>query len=239
MLIYPKRCSDHTIAVRRQPNKQAGVTLIELMVAMAISLVVSTALVMLMANTLGTGTQTIRMTRMTQEMRSAMQLMTRDLRRANYHVGALNCFGNIDCNPDSTKIKVITPEGGDCFRFWYDRQTTAGPDAGAFQLFTRSGVNVLQMTTEDDASVSCGDDWGVANDITDPSFMNVTAFTVSNADSYNEVISEDSDTQTVSKIRLTLTAALLNTPADVPISKTIEDVILVRNHIYCPGGTCP
>lgn len=219
--------------------KQSGVTLIELMVAMVISLVVSGSLVMLMANTMGTGTQTIQMTRLTQEMRSAMQLMTRDLRRANYHVGALNCFGNIDCNPDTSKIKVITPEGGDCFRFWYDRDPTAGPDAGAFQLFTRSGVNVVQMATEDNATVTCGSDWGASRDITDPSFMNVTSFVVSNADSYNEVISEDSDTQTVSKIRLTLTAALLNTPTGIPVTKTIEDLILVRNHVFCPSGTCP
>jgi prepilin-type N-terminal cleavage/methylation domain-containing protein len=238
MLKYSKKRPNHTMT-GKQPNKQQGVTLIELMVALAISLVVSTALVMLMANVMGTGTQTIQMTRMTQEMRTAMQLMTRDLRRANYHVGALDCYGNIDCNLYPLKIKVITPEGGDCFRFWYDRQTTAGPDAGAFQLFTRSGVSVVQMTTADNASVSCGNDWGVANDITDPSFMNVTAFTVSNADSYNEVISEDSDTQTISKIRLTLTAALLNTPTGVPVSKTIEDLIMVRNPVFCPAGTCP
>lgn len=227
------------MALRWQPIKQQGVTLIEMMVAMAISLVVSTALVMLAANTMGMGTQTIQTTRLTHEMRTAMQLATRDLRRANYHVGAMDCYANINCNPDSTKIKVITPEGGDCFRYWYDRQTTPGPDAGAFQLFTRSGVNVVQMATTDDASVSCGNDWGVANDITDPSFMNVTAFTVSNTDSYNQVISEDSDTQTVSKIRLTMTAALLNTPTSVPVSKTMEDLIMVRNPILCPGGTCP
>ena len=218
---------------------QHGVTLVELMVAMAISLIVSTALVMLMANTLGTGTQTIQMTRLTQEMRSAMQLMTRDLRRANYHVGALNCFGNVNCNPDTSKIKVITPEGGDCFRYWYDRQTTAGPDAGAFQLFTRGGVNVVQMATEDDATVACGNDWGASRDITDPAFINVTAFVVGNADSYNEIISEDSDTQAISKIRLTMTAALRTTPTGIPVTKTIEDLILVRNHVLCPGGTCP
>lgn len=220
-------------------EKQKGVTLIELMVAMVISLVVSTAMVMLMSNTMGSGTQTIQMTRLTQEMRTAMQLMTRDLRRANYHANAMNCFADINCNPDTSKIKVITPEGGDCFRFWYDRQAAAGPDAGAFQLYTRSGVNVIQMTTADNASVSCGNDWGSARDITDPEFMTVNTFTVSNADSYNEVISEDSDTQTVSKIRLTMTASLLTSARGIAISKTIEDLIMVRNHVFCPGGTCP
>jgi hypothetical protein len=175
-------------------------------------------------------------------MRAAMQLMTRDLRRANHHVGAMSdCIGNVSCNPDSTKIKRVVPEGGDCFRFWYDRQITPGPDASAFQLFTRGGVNVLQMSTADAATVTCGNDWGTAFDITDPDMMTVSAFTVNDAESYNEVISESElgHTQTVSKIRLTMTASLLTSAQGIPVTRTIEDMIMVRNHILCPAGTCP
>ena len=227
-----------TIRRFRWPIKlQRGVSLLELMIAMAISLVVSLAMVSLMANTLGTGTQTIRMTRLTQEMRTAMHLMTRDLRRANYHLNAVDCYRNVDCNPDDTKIKAIVPSGN-CFRFWYDRLGDGDLDAGAFQLFTRSGVNVLQMTILDTATPACGGDWTVANDITDPRVINVTAFTVSNADSYNESISEV-DTQTVSKISLSLTAELRNTGSGIPISRTMESLIYVRNLVICPGGTCP
>lgn len=218
-------------------NKQKGVTLIELMVAMVISLIVSSAMVMLMANTMGTGTQTIQMTRLTQQMRATMQLMSRDLRRANYHTS--DCFANVACASAMTDIKAVTPEGGDCFRFWYDREGDGDLDAGAFQLFARNGVNVIQMATTDDATVSCGSDWGAGRDVTDSDMMNVTAFTVSNADSYNEIISEDSDTQTISKIRLTMTASLLTSAVGIPITRTMEDLIYVRNPVMCPGGTCP
>jgi type II secretory pathway component PulJ len=214
------------------------------MVAMVISLIASTAMILLMANTLGTGTQAIQMTRLSQEMRTAMHLITRDLRRANYHANFADCFGNPSCNPDNTKIMAVVPnDTGTCFRFWYDRGNDGVLDVGAFQMVSvtrRSrAVNVLQMTTLNDAGDVCGDgDWGMSLDITNRDSVNVTAFTVSAAESYNEPISA-TDTQDVSKIRITMTAELRDTPQGIPISKTIEGLIYVRNNIICPGGVCP
>lgn len=221
------------------PLLQRGMTLMELLIAMTISLIVALAMVGLMANTLGTGTETIKMTRLSHEMRTAMQLMTRDLRRANFHSNEEICFGNISCNPDTTKIKVVEPLTANCFQFYYDRGGDGDLDVGKFQRFTRSSINVLQMTVDDTAADSCGDDWGQALDITDPDIIDVTAFTISSADSYNEVISAAGDTQTVSKIRLTMTAALRNPAQGIPVSRTIEDMIYVRNRVLCPGGACP
>ena len=75
-------------------HRQKGMTLMELLVAGFISIIVSSGMVILMASTLGTGTQTIKMTQLSEEMRSAMQIMTRELRRANYHSTYNLCFGN-------------------------------------------------------------------------------------------------------------------------------------------------
>ena len=219
-------------------KQQRGVTLIELMVAMVISLIVSTAMVLLMANTIGTSSQTIQMTRLTQEMRTAMQLITRDLRRANYHGNSANCFSNINCSPDATKITAIVPTTANCFRFWLDRKGDGGLDVGMFQRFDRGGVNVLQMTSADDASNTCGVDWGVALDITDADIVNISTFTINNDDSDCFDISL-TDSQIVSKVRLTMTAELQNTPQGIPISKTIADTIYVRNPVFNPGVSCP
>lgn len=220
---------------------QRGVTLIELMVAMVISLIASTGMILLMANVLGTGTQTIQMTRLTQDMRTAMQLISRDLRRANFHSNSADCYGNINCSPDGTKIMAIVPITANCFRFWFDRKGDGDINAGAFQMVpvTRKGssVNVLQMTITDTATEACGDDWGVVLDITDADIVNVSAFTLSNDDSYCDDISSV-DSQTISKIRLTMTAELRNTPQGIPISKTIEDMIYVRNPTFNVGTAC-
>lgn len=59
-----------------------------------------TMMVVLMANTLGSAATTIQMSRLSQELRASMQLMSRDLRRANFHSGFLNCFANINCRSD-------------------------------------------------------------------------------------------------------------------------------------------
>jgi prepilin-type N-terminal cleavage/methylation domain-containing protein len=101
---------------RKGWKQQRGMTLIELMVAMVISLIASTAMILLMANTVGSSTQTIQMTRLTQEMRTAMQLITRDLRRANYHSNSANCFSDLNCG-DAAKITAIIPTTDNCFRF--------------------------------------------------------------------------------------------------------------------------
>lgn len=219
-------------------ERQRGLTLIELLVALAISLIVSTAMVLMMANTVGASTQTIQMTRLTQEMRTGMQLITRDLRRANYHSYSASCFSNINCSPDATKITAIVPTTPNCFQFWLDREGDGDLDVGMFQNFNRGGVNVLQMTGADDASNTCGTDWGVGLDITDADIVNVSAFTINNDDSDCSNISP-TDSQIVSKVRLTMTAELQNTRSGNPISKTIADTIYVRNPVFNVGSSCP
>ncbi len=182
---------------------QRGMTLIELLVAGAISVIVASGMVMLMANTLGTGTQTIKMTRLSQEMRTAMQIMTRELRRANYHSTYAECFGNVAClgsgslNIDSY-VKSITIDGGttgSCFYFWYDRpQVTgtavSGQTASAFRRVTNAaGVGSIEMwlptvstgineTTNSTPNCTGGsDNW---QQITDPAVYDITSFCVSN-----------------------------------------------------------
>ncbi len=125
---------------------QKGMTLMELLVAGFISIIVSSGMVILMASTLGTGTQTIKMTQLSKEMRAAMQIMTRELRRANYIGDFAVCFGDIECtgaptadNPNrlniSDFINSATNANGmglgnttwgvnDCLWFWYDRSLT-------------------------------------------------------------------------------------------------------------------
>jgi prepilin peptidase dependent protein B len=179
---------------------QRGMTLVELMVASAISVIVVSAMVILMGNTLGTGTQTIKMTRLSQEMRTAMQIMTRELRRANYHGSYAACFGNANCLSTlgiSGVVKNITINGGStgsCFYFWYDRPGDAysvdQQSAAGFRRVTNaSGVGSIEMwlpttstsTNENDTSTpNCtggSDNW---QSITDPTVYDITSFCVSN-----------------------------------------------------------
>ena len=210
------------INTQRKWFRQSGVSLMELLIAMAISLVVTLAMVGLMANTLGTGTQTIQMSRLTAELRASMQIMTRDLRRANFHGNFTECFGDPDCrttmNGGGTSdvtgyIKAITigdsvaNGDSDCFFLWLDRDAdgdVTNDAVGAFRRVVQNSVGIIQMTTTRTTAPTCnsGSDWTA---LTDSSFVNVTAFTVTNANSFTDTVSASGATQHVDKILINLT----------------------------------
>lgn len=242
-------------------------TLIELLVAGVISLIAVSGMVLVMASTLGTTTQTIEMTRLTHDMRTAMQIMTRELRRANYHPDWISCYGNTDCRTDLSitshinRIQIGDSVGtNDCLWFWYDRPQlcpTTTCTAAQFALaqtaitnesvaaFRRAvaadGVGRLQMTTTRTTAAACSlsADWV---DITDPNIIDVTAFTVDNADTDHPSILEEinaaGDTQNVEKISLVISARLTADPSvptwirgNANAIRTMDEFVTVRNNI--------
>ena len=221
-------------------------TLIELLVAGVISLIAATGMVIVMAQTLGTGSQTIQMARLTQEMRTAMQIMSRELRRANFHTSFMSCYGNSDCRTTplgiADKIKEITivdSGNSDCFYFWYDRpnQTMAQSYVAAFRRTIATGtIGKLQMTTILESAPNCNlsANW---IDITDPDIIDVQQFNVINADSYTEIINADGETQSVQRIGLNIQAKLVADPvifgggsAPDGLVREMQEFITVRNH---------
>jgi len=139
-------------------KRQKGMTLMELLVAGSISVIVSSGMVILMASTLGTGTETIKMTKLSSEMRAAMQIMTRELRRANYHASYVSCFGNMNCLVDEgideyvTEININGDPTGDCFWFFYDRPQRGGTQ----ELITDDNIAAFRLTPTNIGGVNIG-----------------------------------------------------------------------------------
>jgi len=217
---------------------QRGLGLIEMLVSMALSLMAVGVMVILMANTLGTGAKTIQMSRLSQELRASMQLMSRDLRRANYHSGFLACFANVNCRVDlgiDAYVDTIhINAAGNCFWYWLDRDGDAAlsDDAvGAFRYSTIGDVGVIQMRTSGNDAANCdtGSDWEL---ITDPGTVEITSFVVSNSDSYTETLTSDGDIQVVEKIRLNISGRMVKDPS---VQKEIQDLVLIRNDIQSAG----
>lgn len=239
------------IISRKQPGnrqKQKGFTLIELLVAGIISLIAASGMIIVMANTLGTGAQTIQMSRLSQEMRTAMQIMSRELRRANYHSTYMACYGNVNCRTTlgiDAKIKEITiVENGDsdCFYFWYDRPQTGTQVAvtsepvAAFRRTVVGAVGKLQMTTTSTAAPNCNLDTNWI-DITDPAIIDVLTFNVSDTASITEEINASGDTQHVERIGLSMTAKLKDDDSvaawirgNANASRELVEFVKVRNN---------
>ena len=70
-------------------SKQTGATLMEVLVAMSISLVVTAAMIAMMANSLGATARIIKMTKLSDDMRVALQMMSRDVRRSSYNANSM------------------------------------------------------------------------------------------------------------------------------------------------------
>lgn len=248
--------------MRRAPKRrqlklahQSGMTLMELLVAGAISIIASAAMLALMANTLGSGTKTIKMTRLTQEMRSTMQIMTRELRRANYHGTYAACYGDENCITTlgiSGVVKQVTIDGGSggsCFWFWYDRPQGSGTEiaitseqVAAFRRTTNgAGVGLIEMSVSGTAAPNCNVDSDSWQPITNPAVYDVTALAVTNTGSFTAAVTSTGSTLAVNRIGISMTGSLVDDASipdwmggsEVPTVQ-LQDFIRVRNDISAP-----
>ena len=227
-------------------NKQTGATLMEVLVAMSISLVVTAAMIAMMANSLGTTARIVKMTKLTDDMRVALQMMSRDVRRSSYNANSMFCYSNEDCDSDidlditlAGDINWADRDGDgdyDCFTFLMDRDHNGDStenDAGGFRRVTTGGVGVIQMWTGD-ASPDCTSAAGTAGwvQITNPENMDIFAFSIDDDLSYTQVIKDDGVNPTISqkirKVRMDMQGRLV---LDNTISRHMEDVIAVRNDL--------
>ena len=226
-------------------SKQTGATLMEVLVAMSISLVVTAAMIAMMANSLGSTARIIKMTKLTDDMRVALQMMSRDVRRSSYNANSMFCYSNEDCATDGAITAAadiswadLDSNGdNDCFTFLMDRDHNGDStenDAGGFRRVTVSGVGVIEMWTGD-ASPDCASAAGAAGwvQITNPENMDIFEFIVDDLElSYTQVIKDDGAgnivRQKIRKVRMDMQGRLV---LDNTITRHMEDVIAVRNDL--------
>ena len=231
-------------------SRQQGSSLMEVLIAMSLSLVVTASMIALMSNSLGTTARIIKMTKLSDDMRIAMQMMSRDVRRSSYNSNSMYCYANADCGTDGAatlpgEILITDGDGdgtNDCFIFLLDRDwddSTANV-AGGFRRVVSGGVGILEMWTGD-APPDCTEapSTGSWVQVTNPDNMDITAFTVENGIlpvnpdlSYDVVIFDDGVnpplSQRIRKIRMNMQGRLVMDPT---IVRQMEDVIAVRNDL--------
>lgn len=217
----------------------------EMLVAMTIGLIATASMVALMSNSLHNTSRIVNMNKLSEELRSAMQMMSRDLRRSSYTANAVYCFGNPDCGTlgsVGSAGSVLLPgditinDSKDCLVFNLDRDhdgDATEDSAGGFRRVVNNEVGQIQMWIGG-ASPDCAappQDWAA---LTDADRLNITSFVVSDDLSYNEVLLADGNgvpltTQKVRRITMTLEARLNN---DSSITRKIENTIKVRNNYW-------
>jgi prepilin-type N-terminal cleavage/methylation domain-containing protein len=113
-------------------TRSSGFSLIELMIAIAVGIVVSGAVLAFAMASMKSNGDFVLSTRLTQELRNSLDLATRDLRRAGYDEDALAKIGTNSASKfarmklDSEITPSTTPKTYSCVIYGYDR-----PDQGS------------------------------------------------------------------------------------------------------------
>lgn len=122
-----------------RPRHSAGFTLIELLIAMAISLIITGAALSLAVNISRAATESTIYTRSTQEMRTVMSVMARELRRAGFNVAALDRIGTGTSSPTYSGVISNAVSGiATCVMYGYD--TLDGVDGAGLPIDSTPGA---------------------------------------------------------------------------------------------------
>jgi len=225
--------------IRSMKSKQTGASLMEVLLAMSISLVVTASMIALMANSLSSTSRIIQMTKLSDDMRVALQMMSRDVRRSSYNVNAMLCYGNKDCASDGSIIvagDITISDSNDCLTFLLDRDQngdSTDDDPGGFRRVTVGDVGALEMWTGADAP-DCAANPGATGwvQITDPKNMDIFGFAIQDDLSYIDVVQDNGPGnklyQRVRKIHMNLQGRLVVNNA---IQRQMEDTISIRNDL--------
>jgi prepilin-type N-terminal cleavage/methylation domain-containing protein len=137
-----------TPAMTRFPRRHRGFSLVELMVAVVAGLIVSGAIVTFMMSSFRSNAQYVQSTRLTQELRNTLDLVTRDLQRAGYDDDALAFLGNTNVSPfapicittaaaPTTCVAAATV--GSCIIYAYDRTY---PNGSTTEVGTKGAIDL-------------------------------------------------------------------------------------------------
>jgi prepilin peptidase dependent protein B len=200
-------------------NKQPGFTLIELMISIVIGLIVLAAVIGMFVSMVKSDNDNLKAIRLNHELRAAMSLITRDIRRAGANQNAaVNSSTTPPTNPFSSTTGPVTrvtiAGGGSSISFSYDAVSDAVIELYGFQRNSTAGNERIESCSGSTAT-GCG----IWQPVTDESFVNITnlAFTDTTVPQNGVNIRE---------ITVTLSGQLRSDPS---VTRTLTETVKVRN----------
>lgn len=153
-------------------RSQHGVTLVELLVGLLVGLVVLGAATSAFLTSIGAQTDNLNLARLNQDMRSMMDIMTRDIRRAGFVTSdpATNNAA-LRNNPFFSADKDIgVLSGGSCIVYSYNANDDSPPTVNSNEHFGFRLINgELQMRSSGSTNTACDD--GSWETITEPEII--------------------------------------------------------------------
>ncbi len=234
--------------VALRAHRERGISIVELMVGVAISLIVVGGGLALLANFTGENRRLLLETRLNQDLRAAMDLVTRDIRRAGHWQGAT---GGIWVNGGAAV------PAQNAYRFFYESACNAGtlgaavssPAAAAGTVcyaVARNADNVVDANEYYGFHVSGGVLYavvggGAEQPLTDAASITINSFVVTPVPQTISMASYCRFTCTVNCPRIIVREFEIllegSTPSDPTLRRQMRSDVRVRNDFY--DGQCP
>lgn len=206
-----------------------GFSLVELMVSIAVGLVITAGVTGIYINSLRSSSDTLKMTRLNQELRSVMDIMVRDIRRAGYRSDVENIMFS---TPTSANLFTVNVSGN-CIEYAYDVNgdgsvTDSSPDE---RLGFRYDSDQKAVERRKEGKTCAESDW---ENFTDEKTLEITDFTlILNPVSPVSVGANIStSTITVNSLKIQLTGRVKD-DATIP-QRTLTDTVRMRSDVYTP-----
>jgi len=222
-------------------SRQQGFTLIELMIAMTMGLLLTSALGTLYAKTVQHSAENIRSLQLNHDLKMAMDVMHDDIRRAGFWADATKSIGQVNYvpNPFTTiKTDLHVHNGNRCITYSYDADLSGNISNDEFFGFRlNQEVGAIEVKVTGNSSIDCNNGtWelltdehvtiveGLTFDLSTSSCINITD--VPTTDCYQ--VHADSGDTTVEK-RMVMIDLMGSLRSDQSMTLILNDTARVRN----------
>lgn len=215
-------------------KNQKGISIIEILMALLISTIVTTAVITLFSNSLDTSRQLMGTAKLDQTLNHAMETIAQDIQRAGYTTNATTSATNpfFSTNAGSND-DVIVGGSSDCVTFSYQIDGTTTPTTSVNRFGYRLSGGAIQYRTSAAGATPCAAaGW---ENLTDPNIITISAFTVTlNTTNLNPSTGATTTTSPYTGYRSVTIAITGNLVSNTAVTRTITRTIKIFNNKYTP-----
>jgi len=213
-----------------------GFSLIELLVAITTGLLVTGTAVALMGNVIGTSTVNIGMVRMNDEIRTTMDVVSREVRRVGFDGNSLDKFGEA-CSFQEPMANLVV--NASCIQFAYDRDQNGSintgtdiTEQGVFRL-TQPAGQPGRVEFQYGQNVACNSPSGW-QDLTNPNLVDITTLTFNNQSNLVAVPGSPAGIN-LQQLQISITGEMTTSGGDT-YTRSLNESIRIRNDAVVVTG---
>jgi prepilin peptidase dependent protein B len=217
------------------PQKQSGLTLPEILIALTLNVLIFTALISIFIGNLKHHRDSLNATRLTQNLQSVLNVMGDDIVRAGYWANARTDIGtNLNNNPFMASGVDLAITGGNCILFAYDHDSNGSlPSISSASDDERYGFRLVNQAIQarpPGATFACNAANNAWENMTDTNLMQITNLTFT-LTSTTIATGPGSRSLLMRVIDISVTGQLTS---NTSITRTLTKRIKIRNDKFIP-----